>query len=496
MRRIYIAALALLMAMPGAAKAQSIATAASGSIVKTVYGSGQVQPASQPGVYAGTDAAVLEYTVGVGDAVEAGDVIGYLKDEALDAEIAQLELDLANAEIELRATKTHTQYEYRVLLDDEGDPRIDVNTGEPLLGQYSNEISIRAPASGRIMAVYIEPGDDALAVYREKGSVFMLSTDGRMKVELEDIEPTIALDDTVRVVGEGVDTEGRVVGLTHQGTRATIEVLSDEYPMDTPVTVYDAEGKSVGEGILAINKPMAVSAYGGTVKGLMWYAKVGYEVKRDDVLARIEWDEIPLYLDNDEAVYAYAKAGAALEDAQKRRESLTLTAPVSGVVATIDAEEGADVTQGTRLMSIVESGAGMQLILKVDEMDILSVSPGQSVSLTADALPDAALSGVVQKIAPIGDTSSAVTMFDVYVTLTGETDSRVKGGMNVSGEIAVEAAQEAVTIPADALYRDGEGWYVVMEDGSARAVSIGIMTDETVQITDGLAAGERVICRT
>ena len=495
MRRL-CAMLALLLAMPAGALAQSVVQAQQGDITRTVYGTGQVQPESQQGVYAETDATVAEYKVGVGDAVTAGDVIGYLEDEELEAEIAQLELDLQTAEQELRATETHEQYTYRQLYDEEGEPRFDVNTGEPLLGKYSNEITIRAPAAGRIMAVYIEAGDDALAVYRDKGAVFMLSTDGRMKVELEGLSGELALGDTVSVRGEGVDVQGSVVNLTHRGIRATIQVIGDDYPMDTPVTVYDADGEAVGEGILAINKPLAVSAYGGTVKGIAWNAVVGNTVKRDDVLARIEWDEIPLYLDNDEVVYAYAKAVSMLEDAQNELDALTLTAPVSGVVASVDTEEGTDVTAGTKLLSIVEDGSGMQLILEVDELDILSVEPGQSVSLTADALPDEQFSGVVEKIAPLGDTTNAVTVFDVYVTLTGEVDERVRGGMNMSGEIAVETAQDAVIIPSDALYQDAEGWYVLMEDGTERRVTLGIMTDTQAQVTDGLAAGERVISRT
>ncbi len=495
-RTIVLLALLAAWAMPAVAAAQSVVTAEIGSITRTVYGAGQVQSASMPGVYAGTDAAVAEWTVGVGDSVKAGDVIGYLTDAELDAEIEQLELDAQKALEALADTKTYEMYTESVVRDERGRPVKDEETGEAMTVKSSNEITIRAPAAGRIMAIYIEPGDDALAVYREKGAVMMLSTDGRMKVELRDVECDLALGDAVRVKGEGIEAEGRVVNLTHRGTRATVEVIGDTYPMDAAVSVYDEGGALAGEGVLEINKPLAVSAYGGTVKGIMWNVKVGAMVERQDALARLVWDEMPLYIGNDEAVYAYARANAMLSDALARRESLTLTAPVDGVIACIDVSEGEDVTAGTRLLSLVEDGAGMTLVLKVDELDIVSVAPGQSVSLTADALPEMTLGGMVEKIAPIGDTSGAVTTFDVYVTLTGEIDERVRGGMNMSGEIAVESAQGAVTLPAEALQKDAQGWYVTMEDGSRRDVRVGIMTDGRVQITGGLDAGERIICRT
>lgn len=265
-------------------------------------------------------------------------------------------------------------------------------------------------------------------------------------------------------------------------------VTGDEYPMDTPVTVSTADGTVVGEGILEINKPLAVSAYGGTIKGIA--VKVGQEVSRYDVLARIVWDEIPLYLENDEALREYARAQAELEKAQEKLEALAVTAPCTGKVASVEVSEGESLTDGAKVMTLVED-AGMTVVLSVDELDIISVQPGQEVSLTVDALADAQVSGVVQKIAPLGNTGSGVTTYDVYIELT-QMDERVLGGMNVSGEIAVELLKNVVIIPTDALRKDSEGYFVTMEDGSTRRVSVGIMTDESAQITDGLSAGETV----
>lgn len=131
-----------------------IATATLGTIEKTVFGSGEVQPASQPGVYARTDGTLAAYTVEVGDSVKAGDIVARLENDELDADIEQLEYDLQTAQQEVRATQTHTQYVYKELYDEDGDLRYDVNTWEPLLGQFSNEITIRAPADGLIKAIY------------------------------------------------------------------------------------------------------------------------------------------------------------------------------------------------------------------------------------------------------------------------------------------------------------------------------------------------------
>lgn len=477
----------------GCAAAQT-ARVTAGSIARTVYGAGEIQPASQPGVYAQIDAEVVEWYVSVGDAVQAGDVLMTLENDELAETVAQLEYEIQLAQEDVLDTETHTQYKYKQATYEDGRLRYDVNTGEPLMEKYSDEITIRATSDGRVMAVYIEPGDDALAEYREHGSVVMLSTDGRMKVELDGIEGIeLAYDQQVRVIGADFETTGHVVSLARRGTQVVIQVNSDEYPMDAPVTVETIEGETVGEGILEINKPMAVSAYGGTVKGLAWNVEVGQYLERYDVIARIDWDETPLYYDNDKALREFAKAKTALEQAREDQEALTIVAPCDGRIASIDVEAGDSVSAGTQVMSIVETDAGMQLILQVDELDIPLVQAGQAVTLSVDALPDVALTGTVEKIAPLGNTQTSVTTYDVYVTLTGEVDSRVLGGMNVTGEIVIESAQNALLLPSEALILEDGAWYVQTQDGAMRAVEVGIMTDAQVQIVSGLSEGDTVV---
>ncbi|MGN0776316.1 MAG: HlyD family efflux transporter periplasmic adaptor subunit [Candidatus Ventricola sp.] len=484
---------AALLCLAAGAQADT-ARVTGGSIEKTVFGTGEIQPASQPGVYAEIDAEVVEWYVDMGDTVKAGDVLMKLENDDLASEVAQLEYEIQLAQSDVLYTKTHTQYTYRQATDDDGELRFDVNTGEPLMEKYSNEITIRAPCDGRVMAVYIKPGDDSLAVYREYGCVVMLSTDGRMKVELEDIEGVeLSYDQEVRVVGEGIDTTGNVISLTRYGTEAVIQVGSDGFPMDSLVTVTTLDGEVIGEGILEINKPMAVSSYGGTVKGLAWNVQVGKYLERYDVIARINWDEIPLYYDNDKVLREYTKTKVELETAMEKQEQLAIVAPCDGRIASIDVEKGDSVSSGTKVMSIVESDAGMQLILKIDELDIPMVQAGQTATLSVDALPDLTLTGVVQKIAPLGNTESSVTTYDVYIELTGEVDSRVLGGMNVSGEIKVSSAQNTLLLSSEALKKDGDSWYVEMQNGEYRQVEIGMMTDSRVEILSGLSEGETVI---
>lgn len=511
MKKRTICLLAVLLACLAHGVLADTARVTRGTISKTVYGSGEVQPASLPGVYAKVDAEVVEWYVGLGDQVKAGDLLMKLENDTLADEIAQLEYDIQIASDEVFDEKTFELYKYKAVLDEEGQPRLDVNTGEPLKQKYSDEITIRAPSDGRVMAVYIRPGDDALAEYREHGCVVMLSTDGRMKVEIEGRDPLgLSLDETVMVTGEGISAAGKVVDLRRYGTQAVIQVNSDDYPMDAPVDVQKLSGEVVGSGILEINKPMPVSAYGGTVKGLAWNVEVGKYLERYDVVARIDWDQTPLYYENDKVLREYTKVKLQLEKAMEKQEQLAVVAPCNGRIASIDVEKGDSVSSGTKVMTIVED-AGMELILRIDELDIPWVESGQKVTLSVDALEDVTLYGVVEKIAPLGNTGeesantssmgmmmqssggSRVTTYDVYVALTGDVDSRVLGGMNVSGEIAVASQSGALLLPGEAVFQSAGSWYAQLENGETREVQLGVTTDSQVQILSGLSEGDVVV---
>ena len=86
-----------------------------------------------------------------------------------------------------------------------------------------------------------------------------------------------------------------------------------------------------------------------------------------------------------------------------------------------------------------------------------------------------------------------VTTYDVYVSLVGDVDERVLGGMNVSGEIQVSSSTNTLLVPSEALTQQGSRWYVQLQSGEYREVELGVMTDSQVEILSGLSEGESVI---
>ena len=407
-----------------------------GAMEETVYGTGTTAARNQTNVLAGADGTLTDLRVSVGDEVKAGDILAVLTNADLDDEITDLEFDLWELD----------------------DTILDTSTG-------SKVTAVEAPAAGRVMAVYANVGDDALAVFRREGALAVISTDGRMKVELSGVDAGVgvALNDKLVVTGEDFTAEGTVVDLTRQGTSLTLTIQDDSLPMGEIVSVATANGVALGTGTLAVNKPMAVSSYGGTIESVR--TEVDKTVKRGDTLFKLTDSPITLKLEN--LRLQRETASKSLEDAKERRENLIVLAPCDGTIATLDVSEGDEIASGALMCSILE-GEDMNLTIAVDELDVVEVAVGQKVKITVDALSDAEMDGEVYKIAPVGSNSGGVTTYDVELTFDA-AGSGVRSGMNATGEITVASADDTLYVPVEALMTIGNDTYLMVESGDGQA---------------------------
>ena len=386
---------------------------------------------------AGADGTLTDLRVSVGDEVKAGDILAVLTNADLDDEITDLEFDLWELD----------------------DTILDTSTG-------SKVTAVEAPAAGRVMAVYAGVGDDALAVFRREGALAVISTDGRMKVELSGVDAGAALNDKLVVTGENFTAEGTVIDLTRQGTSLTLTIQDDSLPMGEAVSVATADGVALGTGTLAVNKPMAVSSYGGTIESVR--TEVGKTVKRGDTLFKLTDSPITLKLEN--LRLQRETASKSLEDAKERRENLIVLAPCDGTIATLDVSEGDEIASGALMCSILE-GEDMNLTIAVDELDVVEVAVGQKVKITVDALSDAEMDGEVYKIAPVGSNSGGVTTYDVELTFDA-AGSGVRSGMNATGEITVASAEDTLYVPVEALMTIGDDTYLMVESSDGQTMSM------------------------
>ncbi len=162
-------------------------------------------------------------------------------------------------------------------------------------------------------------------------------------------------------------------------------------------------------------------------------------------------------------------------------------------------DEGQSVRERQELIYLPTTVA-FDAEIKVHESSLKKISPGMSVSLTVDALPDRTFSGRVKTIAPLPDPTSMFMNPDLKVYRTEiEIDgagSDLRNGMSCRAEIIVDQLQDVVYVPLQSLVRRNGEARVYLVDGDRRqprVVTPGQHNNRMVHIRDGLVAGDRVL---
>ncbi len=185
------------------------------------------------------------------------------------------------------------------------------------------------------------------------------------------------------------------------------------------------------------------------------------------------------------------------ETARDNLDDATITAPIHGVVTTINIKEGdvlssADLAQPA--FQIIDPST-LEMSGLIDEMDIADITLGQEVFVTLDALPGVEVEGTVTFISHAAMIQAGVVMYETIVSLH-DPDPRVKDGMSATANIVTERAENVLTLPSAAIFRrDGRDIvYYIDRDGRpvAREVTIGLQGVRVVEIVSGLDEGDEV----
>lgn len=294
---------------------------------------------------------------------------------------------------------------------------------------------------------------------------------------------------------------------------------------------YTASQKDVRAAVSPLTGPAVQAVYAsGTVEPtvmmpiaprsgarlLELLADEGAEVKKDDVLARLEdtdlqksAEELKARLDLaqkefdrknnlrktgavskqaiDTAQTTLEAAKAALAQVEAQISYLRLVAPADGRIIRRDGEVGQFIPSGQPVF-YMECCAPLRVSVDVDEEDIPLLVPGQKVILSADAFPGQTFSGAVISITPKGD--PVARSYRVRLSIEGETP--LMTGMTAEANILIRENPEALLIPATAL-RDNTVWAV--RDGKIEKMRVktGAQSLGGVEILEGIGADETIL---
>jgi HlyD family secretion protein len=137
---------------------------------------------------------------------------------------------------------------------------------------------------------------------------------------------------------------------------------------------------------------------------------------------------------------------------------------------------------------------------EVDEQDAGRVAVGQRVTLRLDAHPDDEIRGTITMAARTVQrkrgTQDPVKVLRVDIALDKVDPAKMRPGMRFQGTIELGRVKNAVLIPREAVLVATEGPYVYRRgalDVDRVPVRLGRENDKFVEVTQGLAAGDRVL---
>lgn len=171
----------------------------------------------------------------------------------------------------------------------------------------------------------------------------------------------------------------------------------------------------------------------------------------------------------------------------------TITAPISGVVTELVANEGMTVSAGSTLMRI----NGLDTVwahAEVPESQVELLNPGDPIIASSPAFPGKHFEGQIQQLLPEVDSTTRTLKARMELANPG---GKLVPGMFVNMHLASEQITDTLLVPTEALIRTGRRTLVMVQedDESFRPVEVttGREADGQTQIKKGLTAGERVV---
>jgi HlyD family secretion protein len=188
---------------------------------------------------------------------------------------------------------------------------------------------------------------------------------------------------------------------------------------------------------------------------------------------------------------------STLADANRSMNSLFVVSPAKGIIIKelnwITDQKWAIGDQpysGSKIIELPDLLA-MRAEVKINEVDISKIIPGQRVEIRPDAYSDSIYTAKVESVANLAqnkDYKSKIKIFPVQISISGQSN-KLLPGLTVSCRIIVSEIPGVLYIPLESLFRDQAAEYVYLKSGSGfkrREIKTGAINTDFAIITEGL----------
>jgi RND family efflux transporter MFP subunit len=253
--------------------------------------------------------------------------------------------------------------------------------------------------------------------------------------------------------------------------------------------VHVEEGNLVREGqVLAEVDAREIAAQVRSAEAALAFAKSTAERS-----AQLFKDRVMTAAEHERDQAALAAAQASYDQLRTRLGFARVRSPITGVITDKRVEAG-DVVQGqARLFTVADVSTLVARVL-VSELDVSGIRQGSMTEVTVDALGGARFQAQVRRIFPAAD--STTRMVPVEVALTGSAARQLKPGFLARVTFKLGERENLLLAPASAIVGSGQSRAAFVVKGGKverRQIRIGSQTGTSVEILDGLVAGDSIV---
>ena len=448
-------------------------------VTNTLSGTGTLNPANTYTVKSLVEGKVLTGTIEEGDIVEESNVLYTIdsSDASTNFEKAEIAMQQAQRSYDKVVDRQYVRAEVAGVVSS-----LKVTKGDEVTS--GQEVAVIRDSSRMLLTLEFPAADAANFSVGQSAAVTLDGTFEQLDGTVTSVSGTDALSAGNLLTRTVTITVKNAGGLTTaQAATASINGVS-----------------SIGSATFAYQAERTLTAQAaGTVTSIN--VQEGSEVAKDDIILGLSGDDLTESIQS--ASESLRSAEISMQNLQDAMNNYTITAPISGTIIEKDAKVGDAVKAGDTLC-IVYDLSYLEMRINVDELQISSISVGQKVQITADAVPDKTYVGTVTRVSMKGASNGGTTTYPVTIRID-DTDG-LRPGMNANAEIVVAEASNALVVPNAAVVR---GSYVLVTKDSPSAanadtamaapegfvyvpVKTGVSDDDYTQIVSGIQEGDTI----
>lgn len=191
-----------------------------------------------------------------------------------------------------------------------------------------------------------------------------------------------------------------------------------------------------------------------------------------------------------QAQAAYTQAQQGLNTATDAFNDMTFTAPIDGVVSSVNVVED-NYASSAQAAVVIDDINQVDVALSVTESVVNKLEKGQSAEVTISAIGDNAYDGVIKTISP---SANQMTLLYAVTVEVQNPEHVIKPGMFADVKLMTDHVDNTRYVKSDSVIYKGDKMYVYVQNGDDKVelkeITAGIDNGDYIEITSGLKADD------